>query len=124
MPERKHKFLGILMVELEDLRSDIMELVAKMAEERESQKISSYTYRENVVALENEINGIKAAEAELGTISEDSRPDLDSLIVLINERLEQVFKKKAINRAAYVIIQRKVQKVKGYVTKDLAPGKG
>jgi hypothetical protein len=110
------KFVRVLRVELEDLEADIELVVEENYRRLQAHTETERVCRENVATLRNEEFGIRHFVEILDELDVDDYDNLDHLIATIRSRFHDVIERCGLARATIRFADRKIAKVKHYVT--------
>lgn len=110
------KFVKVLRVEMEDLEADIELLVEENYRRLQEHMETERVCRENVATLRNEEFGIRHFIEILDEVDVDDFDDLDHLIATVRTRFHDVIEKCGLARATIRFADRKITKVKSYIT--------
>ena len=117
MRQNKKYFLKIMKIELEDLKEDLIMMI-KCCEERKAKgELTDHVYLANNALFQNELVGINDFVLILNNIDIEIFQDLDTLIASLKSQFKEQIKRLGLAEAVNVCIQRKMEKVKQYVTK-------
>jgi len=109
------KFLGILKVELEDLESDIGDLLEVCERRKDESEITDYVYLENKTLLLNEIAAIKSLIHGLDDMDTGSFATQQQMIQEIDQRIRARTRESAFPEAVYRMVKRRLDKVAQYL---------
>ncbi|MBN2510279.1 MAG: hypothetical protein JXB03_08380 [Spirochaetales bacterium] len=119
MKDNIAKYLSILKIELLDLEEDVSALIALTRERASKKEITEYVGLENVSLLSAEFAGIRHVLDSIATLDTGHYTDLqdfvDDLKISLKDRIESL----GYPQAVYYFVERKVQKVAGYVNSDI-----
>ena len=119
MKDEIAKYLSILKIELFDLEEDITELI-KLTEERAQKKeITDYVGLGNVSLLSAEFAGIRHVVDSLDKFDTSDYKNLQDFVDELRIILKEKICKSGYPNAVYLFVERKVQKVAGYVNSDI-----
>jgi hypothetical protein len=116
MRREKEAFRRILLVELEDLESDIELLLERYREQHDAEVISNYVFYENTAVVNNELFGLEGYTQEIEGLDLEAFDDADEIRDYLEERIRQRCRHKGIAMNLCDLVARKLDKVRGYVT--------
>jgi hypothetical protein len=116
MPMVLSKFVKILRVEFEDLEGDIELLVEKNYRRLQEHAETERVCRENVATLRNEEFGLRHFVEILDQVEVDDFDNLDHLVATLRQRFHEVIERCGLARATLAFADRKIAKVRRYVT--------
>lgn len=116
---RREKFMKILRVEIEDAKEDIELFIECLKEDHEKGKVSNYVFNSNVGILQNELLGIDDVLKELNNINPTDYKDFHALADAIEKYFEDFFTRHALIKAGFILVKNKIERVRGYIEKDL-----
>lgn len=115
MKNAKRVFKEIMLLELDDLREDITDLIQVCADRHRKDEITSYVHKENTAFFHNEMLGIKGfledVEAFDITLPENIHEMAMALKALLLHRVTQ----HDLAPALIPLVERKIEKVMNYV---------
>lgn len=117
MRKIKEAFKEILLVELDDLDEDIKVLIKQSESDYSNDAISNYVCMENLAVLQNELFGVEGFREEIASLDILKYASLTEMIDDIKNRLSERIKEKGLVPSIKVLVDRKIEKVKIYVTK-------
>jgi len=111
------KYIGILKIELADLRDNLEDLVKEAEDDanKKYKKVSNYVSYENLSVYKNELFGINNVFEDINNLDLSKYKDLDELYLGLKSIFKSKFKKLGLDKAGYAIIKRKLKKVMQYV---------
>ncbi len=117
-------FLKLLHAELEDLADDI-DLIDKLCLKRfQESQISSYVYKENDALLRRELDSIANLSKIVDAIDATLYKNVEELEAELLKRLREQVARFAEPEAIIVFLQRKLDKIRAYLTSGEAlPGR-
>lgn len=115
MLEKIRCFLMMFLIELEDLHKDIELLIEKYKDEHDHEVISNYVFLENLALMKNELFGIDSFLQEVKDVKPTDFANVNELIDFLKKQLLKRCHDKGIASAAYVLSERKMQKVLSYI---------
>ncbi len=118
MKELKRKYLEILKIELEDLKTDTETLLALSGERKDRGEITNYVFLENMTLFKNLISGIEYMYASLCKMSMEKYNNLGEMIADIDLGFRQKTKDSDFPEAVYTLVKRKLEKVLKYILGD------
>ena len=121
MPETRRKFLKILLLELEDLITDVNALLKYYELQKEAGAITNYVLRENSALLKNEILGIRSALETVRDIDTSRYESLEQMTREVETTLRKKIQASDFPNALYVLLKRKIAKVGQYLAHEIAP---
>jgi len=110
------KFVKVLRIELEDLEADIELLVEENYRRLQSHAETERVCRENVATLRNEEFGIRHFIEILEELDVDDYDNLEHLIASVRSKFHDVIERCGLARATIRFADRKIAKVRSYVT--------
>ena len=113
-------FLTLFEIELEDLHQDINLLIAQYKVDHDREAISNYVFYENIALMNNELFGINSFREEVRTINETDFMEIDLLINHLKKRLLERCHDKGIAASAYILAERKMNKIRTYIESECA----
>ncbi len=113
MKEKLSKFFKILEVEFLDLEEGLAAYLEAVEERYRKKEITQYVYRENDALLAREIKDVEMIRNRIMSLSEDAYENLDDAVKTVEETIKGFT---GIPEAVHRYMERKVQKVQGYVT--------
>jgi len=116
MREAKKHFLDIFRIELDDLEEDINDLIERCHENYQHGVLTERVHMENVTLFQNELSGIRSFRKTVERTRYDGFDVLDDLIDFLVSTFRREARIKDIAPALLVCIDRKLNKVKKYVT--------
>lgn len=116
MRNLKGKFIGILRVELRDLQEDIEDLIEQTTKERERGNLTNYVFIQNLALFKNELLGVNAFGRILDELDVEPFGTLDELVDHLKSSFRARVKAAGLAEAINVYVERKVDKVRRYVT--------
>jgi len=111
-------FLRILLIELEDLESDIELLIEKYGKDHKEEKISNYVFKENIALAYNELFGVEGLYGQVKEFRAEEFKSIDDVALKIDEILDFSCSKKGYIRSICILVRRKIEKVRKYVEGD------
>jgi hypothetical protein len=109
------KFLGILKVELEDLESDIGDLLEVCQRRKDDSEITDYVYLENKTLLLNEIAALKSLIHGLDDMDTGNFAAPPQMIQEIDRLIRARTRESAFPEAVYRMVKRRLDKVAQYL---------
>jgi hypothetical protein len=116
MHEIKSSYLRILRIEIEDLKQDIEALIEGLKREHESELLTNYVFMENLIVFRNELLGVDDFFQVIERIDPDKYATLDEMIAVILASFSDMVAKHRLPREIIQYVERKMTKVKRYVT--------
>ena len=116
MREIKKYYLKILRIEIEDLMEDIEFLIEESKKERESELLSNYVFWENITIFKNELSGVNSFFKVLDETDPDQFETLDEMVDHIRSIFKKKIKEYGLVEAVNLYVNRKIIKVRQYVT--------
>lgn len=116
MSGQRKKFLRILRLEMEDLEDHILEMVSDYRRREERHEITEHVCFGNVAVLSNEDCAVRHFRRILDAIRPEDYASLDMMIEDIRGQFEREVGVAGLSRAACLFAQRKIQRVRAYVT--------
>jgi hypothetical protein len=111
-------FLTMFEMELDDLHQDVELLIAQYTIDHDHEAISNYVFYENLALMRNELFGIDSFRSEVRDISPVHYNNVYELIEDLKKRLLQRCHDKGIAAAAYILSERKMNKIISYIEKE------
>ena len=108
-------FIRILLIELEDIDSDIKMLIDKYNRDHENEKISNYVFKENIALAHNELFGVEGLYEQVKEFRPEDFKSVDDVISKIDDKLDILCRKKGYVRSICVLVKRKTDKVLRYI---------
>ena len=118
MRKIQQKYIQILRLELEDLETDIKKLIAECEKSRESREWSTNVFMENLAIFNNELLGVNIFENFLTSLDIEKFTTLDEMVEFILKEFQKKVKELGLVPAINRLIERKLQKVADYVSRD------
>jgi hypothetical protein len=115
MLEKIKVFITMFIVELEDLHQDIELLIERYKDEHDHDVISNYVFLENLALMKNELFGIDSFLQEVKDIVPTDFTDVYELIDFLKKRLLNRCHDKGIASSAFILSERKMNKVLSYI---------
>jgi len=115
MREPKKNYLRILRIELEDLESDVAELIAQYQKADTSKALTDHVVMANLALFKNEMLGLKAFEDILRQTDPDAFPTLDAMIEHLRTQFRERIRAAGIAEAVALFVDRKLVKVSRYL---------
>ncbi len=115
MHQKINTFLKMFAIELEDLHEDVELLIERYCDEHDHEVISNHVFYENVALMNNELFGIDSFLDEVRQIDPLGFKDTNELIDSLKKRLRERCANKGIAASAYILAERKMNKVLAYV---------
>lgn len=115
MPETRAKYLAILRLELDDLHTDIEELIKQTTEERESRELTNYVYMENLALFKNELLGVDAFGRILDELDLGAFTSLEEMVDYLKTDFRAKVKAVGLAEVIDLLVERKLDKVMQYV---------
>ena len=109
-------FPRILLVEMTDLEEDLELLIREAKKDFESGRITERVYRENRTLYKNEIMGVRDFCNLLVETNYADFNTLDDMITYYIDTFKAMARKKGLANAVILCVERKIRKVKEYVT--------
>ncbi len=116
MHEAKKNYLRILRIELEDLESDVMDLIVQHEKAESTKALTDHVALANLALFKNEILGIKAFDEIMRQTDPEQFPTLNDMIEHLRARFRQRIQAAGIAEAIVLFVDRKLMKVRHYVT--------
>ena len=117
MKHRKRHFLAILKVELDDLHADIEQLINECNKEHEGGKLTDYVCLENLCVFKNELLGVDVFARIIDTTDPDQFESLTELKANLKNAFREKIRAAGLVPAIVRYVERKMNKVEGYVTR-------
>ncbi len=121
MSGQREKFLRVLRLEMEDLEDHICQMIADYREREARREITEHVCLGNVAVLGNESRAVGHFRRILDGIRADDYGSLDALIDDVRGRFDREVSASGLSRAACVFAQRKIHRVRAYVTHEWDP---
>jgi hypothetical protein len=115
MRNEKEAYRRILLIELQDLRSDIELLLRRYTEQHDAAVISNYVFYENTALVQNELFGLEGYTREIEKLDTSAFDDVDRIRDFLEERIRHRCREKGIAAALCALVTRKLDKVREYV---------
>jgi hypothetical protein len=115
MKDLLHKFIGILKVELEDLESDIGDLLEICQRRKDNREITDYVYLENKTLLLNEIAALKSLIHSLDGLDTAKFASQDEMFTEVQRLIQARTRESAFPEAVYSLVKRRLDKVVQYL---------
>lgn len=113
---QREKFLRILRLEMEDLEDHIVQMVADYRAREERHEVTEHVCFGNVAVLSNEDCAVRHFRRILESIRPEDYGSLDEMIDDVRGRFDREVCLAGLSRAACLFAQRKIQRVRAYVT--------
>ena len=110
------KYISILQIEIEDLRSDLNLLISRLEDDQKSARISQYTYLENKTLYLNELKGLELIQTHTGTVDLGGFTNLEELCTSLKKMLYQDLHDHGIAMAVYNHLEKKLDKIYKYIS--------
>jgi hypothetical protein len=110
-----HKFIAILKVELEDLESDIGDLLEICQRRKDNREISDYVYLENKTLLTNEIAALKSLIHSLDDWDTGRFGSQLEMFAEVDRLIHTKTRESAYPEAVYGLVKRRLDKVVQYL---------
>lgn len=117
MRQNRKYFLKIMKIELEDLKDDLQLMINSCEERKEKGELTEHVYLANCTLFKNELVGLNDFMTILRGTKINQFDTLEQLILYLQGRFKEQIKKLSLAEALEVCIERKMDKVKQYVTK-------
>jgi len=114
MPQKK-KYISILRIELEDLQTDIENLMKELERRKESRECTDHVFLHNLTLFKNELLGVNTFSRILDSLNPQDYNNVDEMIEDISQRFQKIVKAHDFAPAIGILIQRKLDKVARYV---------
>ncbi len=111
-------YLSILKIELNDLYEDIEVLIEQCTQERESGRITNYVFMENLALFKNELLGVDAFEKIVRGTDPAAYGSLDEMLDHLKACFNDKIRSSGFPEVIRIYIERKLEKVRQYVTID------
>ncbi len=119
MKDLLHKFIGILKVELEDLESDIGDLLEICQRRKDNREITDYVYLENKTLLLNEIAALKSLIHSLDDLDTAKvRLARTQMFTEVDRLIQARTRESAFPEAVYSLVKRRLDKVVQYLLRS------
>ena len=115
MKDLLRKFIGILKVELEDLESDIGDLLEVCQRRKDNREITNYVYLENKSLLIREITGIKSLVHSLDALDTQGFSSSQEMFRAIDLQILARTREGDFPEAVYSLVKRRLEKVIKYL---------
>ena len=115
MSDKKHRFIEILRIELDDLKEHIDELMAQSRDAFESRELSKRVYLENLAVFGNELLGVGTFSHILDELDVDSFDTLEDMIEQLERKFITEIDSCGLAPAIHVFVKRKIDKVAKFV---------
>lgn len=115
MKDLLRKFIGILKVELEDLESDIGDLLEVCQRRKDNREITNYVYLENKSLLIREITGIKSLVHSLDALDTQGFSSSQEMFREIDLQILARTREGDFPEAVYSLVKRRLEKVIKYL---------
>jgi len=116
MREIKTSYLRILRIEIEDLKQDIEALIEGLKRERESEILTNYVFMENIMVFRNELLGVDDFFQVIDKTDPDMYDSLEEMMAAILAEFSNMVVQHRLPREIIQYVERKMAKVKRYVT--------
>lgn len=117
MRQSKKYFLKIMKIELEDLKDDLKLMINSCEKRKENGELTEHVYLANCTLFQNELIGLNDFMNILRETKINQFETLEELILHLKKRFKSQIKKLGLAEALDICIERKMDKVKQYVTK-------
>ena len=118
MREAKKHFLQILEIEMEDLREDLQFMIKQCELYKKKKVLSDRVVNENIALYKNELLGVNEFEHIIRNTDYNAFDDLDSEIVFLRSRFQEVLEIRGFAEVVNICIKRKFIKVAEYIQKQ------
>lgn len=115
MKDLLRKFIGILKVELEDLESDIGDLLEICQRRKDNREITEYVYQGNKNLLIREITGIKSLVNSLDALDTRGFSSPQEMFREIDLQILARTREGDFPEAVYSLVKRRLEKVIKYL---------
>ena len=115
MKDLLHKFIGILKVELEDLESDIGDLLEICQRRKDNREITDYVYLENKTLLLNEIAALKSLIHSLDGLDTGKFSSQQEMFGEVDRLIHCKTRESVFPEAVYTLVKRRLDKVVQYL---------
>lgn len=115
MSDLKAKYLQLLVIELDDLNSDLDLLVNSYTKEKAAGKISNYVFMENLALLKNEITGLNLFHKIIKETEIEHFGSLEELTCYIRAQFSSKMLEYGIAAALHRFVDKKLDKVEKFV---------
>ena len=119
MKDQIAKYLSILKIELLDLEEDISALIALTEERGLRKEITDYVQMENISLLSSEFSGIRRVLDSIDSLDTSEYTELQDFVDDLRLKLKDGIDKSGYPNAVFMFVERKVQKVAGYVISEI-----
>jgi hypothetical protein len=109
------KCLGLLQLELEDLKEDCQQLLTVYKKRETDGDITHYTLMENTVLLRNEIQGFNHLAEALENFPKDRYSDCRELFPAVIDFIAREVKDFDYPDSIVTLVKRKIEKIKIYM---------
>jgi hypothetical protein len=115
MKDLPHEFIGFLKVELEDLESDIGDLLEICQRRKDNREITDYVYLENKTLLLNEIAALKSLIHSLDDLDTGKFVSQQEMFKEVDRLIQARTRESAFPEAVYSLVKRRLDKVVQYL---------
>lgn len=115
MKDLLRKFIGILKVELEDLESDIGDLLEICQRRKDNREITEYVYQENKTLLLNEIAALKSLIPNLDTLDTGRFASQQEMFREVERLIHVRTRESAFPEAVFSLVKRRLDRVVQYL---------
>jgi len=115
MKDLLHKLIGILKVELEDLQSDINDLLEAGQRRMDKREITPYVYLENKGLLLREIEGVQSLVQGLGELDTRRFSGPQEMFLEIERQIRAKTREGDYPEAVYSLVKRRLDKIVRYL---------
>lgn len=118
MREKLKKFIKLIIIELEDLETDLSLMEDVLKQKAKRGEITGYVFKENVSLLTSELSGMHQLIKAVGEILTDRYSSVSALA----EDLDRIFHERTeesdLPEACYAMVRRRLTKVRSYMDKE------
>lgn len=111
-----HRFLDILLIEIEDLENDLLDLIQVATERLQRHEITNYVFLENKGLLLNELACLKSLMTALRDLDTSGYADMKQMVADVEERIRKRCRECGHPEAVFSLVKRRVDKVYKYLS--------
>jgi hypothetical protein len=120
MKKRKQLFLQMLVMELEDLQSDLQINMDRYKADYDNGRISADTFYSNAEWIQNEITALEGLYEQAVQIKPDDYLSVEQMAIDLEQWLQEWCRKSGLDQNARDIVNRKTEKVFTYFERSAA----
>lgn len=110
-----HRFLDILLIEIEDLENDLLDLIQVASERFKRHEITNYVFLENKGLLVNELACLKSVMGGLRHLDTSAYADVKDMVADVERRIRTQSQACGHPEAVFSLVKRRLDKVYRYL---------